>query len=108
MKKFLVMLTALVLVTGLGLAATYTNELGIVFTTGGTEGTTVTPVAPTYGTTTSAAIGPLVIRIDTNANPVITSYVPQRYGDIVLGTTSNCMWVSTGLTTNDWKQVLFE
>lgn len=49
-----------------------------------------------------------VARVDTNATTTTTSYTPAKIGQILIGgagTGTNAVWISKGVTTNDWVQV---
>lgn len=45
---------------------------------------------------------------DTNATTTVTAYTPQFVGQVLVGgagTGTNAVWVSKGVTTNDWVEV---
>jgi len=45
---------------------------------------------------------------DTNATTTATSYTPDFVGQILVGSAgsgTNALWVSKGVTTNDWVQI---
>jgi len=47
-------------------------------------------------------------QIDTNATTVATAYTPSAIGQVLIGgagTGTNAVWISKGLTTNDWIRV---
>jgi len=49
-----------------------------------------------------------VARVDTNVTTTVTSYTPSKIGQILIGgagTGTNGVWISKGVTTNDWVQV---
>lgn len=58
----------------------------------------------------NAAAGALVfpIVIDTNVTTVVTTRTPAGIGQLLVGGAgagTNAAWVSTGTTTNGWKQI---
>lgn len=49
-----------------------------------------------------------VVPVDTNAVTTTSVYTPAKVGGILIGQTgpgTNGVWISKGLTTNDWVQV---
>lgn len=49
-----------------------------------------------------------VAQVDTNVTTTTTSYTPAKIGQILIGgkgTGTNAVWISKGVTTNDWVQV---
>ena len=76
---------------------TYTNGLGQVFeTVVGQVGTTEVPVAVPR---------PQMVLLDRATVVDATDYTPSGIGQILIGITSNKVFVSTGVTTNDWAAV---
>ena len=57
------------------------------------------------GSNLSTAI--LAAQSDTNATTLLTTYTPRRVGDVLVGLRGGTNWVyiSRGITTNDWQQV---
>ena len=50
----------------------------------------------------------IVSPVDTNAVTTTSIYTPAKVGGILIGKTgpgTNAVWISKGLTTNDWVQV---
>jgi hypothetical protein len=50
-----------------------------------------------------------LVNVDTNVTTAPTAYTPVMVGEMLVGgygTGTNAMWVSTGLTTNDWMEVV--
>ena len=107
MKKLTAALAAVFLVgAGAALAASYTNQLGQVFTITESHGVIAVASTPLPGYTSVA--GPTLyggspgFRLDTNATVDVTTYTPRGYGDMIIGTTTQKVWIATGLTANDW------
>jgi hypothetical protein len=49
-----------------------------------------------------------VVQVDTNATTTVTAYTPSKAGQVLLGgagTGTNGVWISKGVSTNDWVQV---
>jgi hypothetical protein len=49
-----------------------------------------------------------VARVDTNVTTTTTAYTPSKIGQILIGGAgegTNGVWISKGVTTNDWVQV---
>lgn len=62
-------------------------------------------------TAVEAAIDALdanVAQVDTNVTTTATAYTPAKIGQILIGGAgegTNAVWISKGVTTNDWVQV---
>ena len=114
MKKMMIALVALVLVAGAVARAdttnTYTNTYGDVITAVTTDmGVKTTTIV--HSGAQSATLRPRVAalgwQISTNMNDTetATQYTPRDIGDGLIFTSTNAVYVSTGVTTNDWVKL---
>lgn len=70
--------------------------------------TIVAAIGSATGTLATAVSTAMAAQSDTNAVTVATGYTPRRKGDTLVGgagSGTNGVWVSKGVTTNDWVQV---
>lgn len=75
----------------------YTNGLGqVTETVVGQVGTTYVPVEVPR---------PQMVQLDRATVVDATDYTPSGIGQILIGITSNKVFISTGVTTNDWAAV---
>jgi len=49
-----------------------------------------------------------IVQVDTNATTTITGYTPEFVGQVLIGleNSTNMVWISKGVTTNDWVAVV--
>lgn len=111
MKKFVIILAALVLGYGSTFALTYTNRIGQVVTVdaNGVVTSITDPTVP--GSTSNTIVGisssAQVDATTANADVGVTSLTPRQIGDfaIFLAGTNGAVYFSAGVTTNDWVEL---
>ena len=111
MKKVLIAVIALLALGSsvfAGSTNTYTNVYNQVVTVVvGDDGTLTTSIVPAVSPDLAYRTEiPLVgIQVSTGTTVTATAFTPRDIGDILIGTVSNKVYMSTGATTNDWVEL---